>query len=368
VARGRQIWWLADPLHSLPGNDLRTEHYARHTMALLLEDASNPYGLVWGKDLRQLLIRYGWPTYWARSYPRGGSLERERVVGHEADPAYWLFPRPVFIEPWSDGTEVRWEPAMERPPARYSPPYATALVPITGVQFARFRRGDTTLTVAALDLSADSGFALGPIDVRLAAARDPASPVEIGRASLPDPFGLVTVRSTWRPAVLSLETMKAHTGLIGWRRVMLPPDPAGLPPVLSDILLLAPTRELPHSLDDAAGAALRPTQVREEQRVGLYWEMYQMPDSVLEVAVTVTKARFKDEAPYPAGRPACPPRVASLVSAGWRETPESRPRSPARSIVLDLQRLSRGRYLVAIQVSQAGRPRGCSSRELQVVK
>ena len=38
-----------------------------------------------------------------------------------------------------------------------------------------------------------------------------------------------------------------------------------------------------------------------------------------------------------------------------------------RSIALDLRSLSRGRYVVAIQLSVAGRPRGCSSRELQIV-
>jgi hypothetical protein len=255
---------------------------------------------------------------------------------------------------------------MERPPARYAPPYATALAPITGVQFARFRRGDTTLTVAALDLSVDSGLSSGPIDAHLAVARDPATPVEVGRASLAGPFGLVSVRSSWRPAVVSLETMKADTGPIGRRRFMLPPDPAGLPPVLSDILLLAPRPDLPRSLDEAAGAALRPAQVRQGRRVGLYWEMYEVPDSVIEVAVTVTKARSRREAPYPVGRPVCPPRAASLVTVRWQEAPESRPRGAARSITLDLRRLSRGRYLVAIQISQAGQPRGCSSRELQI--
>jgi hypothetical protein len=168
--------------------------------------------------------------------------------------------------------------------------------------------------------------------------------------------------------VLSLEAIKADTGPIGWRRVMLPPDPAGLPPVLSDILLVAPAGELPRSLGEAAAAALHTVQVRMGQRVGLYWEMYEVPDSVVELAVTVTKARSKHEAPYPAGRPQCPPRAASLVTVSWQEAPESRPSGAARSIVLDLRQLSRGRYLVAIQISHAGRPRGCSSRELEIVE
>jgi hypothetical protein len=370
AARSQRIWWLADPLYSVAGNDLRTEHYSRHTMALLLEDAGNPYGVFWGDDMRELLLRFGWPTHWARSY-RPGSLESPRVVGHERDPSFWLFPRPVLTEPWSDVTAVHWEPTIERPPARYAPSYATGLVPITGVQFARFRRGDTTLTIAALDLKPDSVFA-GRTDIRLAVARDPATPVEVGQALPAGRHAVASVRSRWRPQVLSLEVMKADTGPIGWRRVMVPPDPAGLAPDLSDILLVAPAPggELPRSLGEAAAAALRPAVVRAGHRVGLYWEMYGTPDlaGTVQVAITVTKARSKHEAPYPVGRPQCPPRVASPVTVRWQEEPGAAPRRVARSIALDLRQLSRGRYVVAIQISEAGRPRGCSSRELQIVE
>jgi hypothetical protein len=259
---------------------------------------------------------------------------------------------------------------MERPPARYAPSYATGLVPITGVQFARFRRGDTTLTLAALDLRSDSAFAEGHLDIRLAVARDPATPVEVGRVSLAGPLGLIAVRSGWRPAVLSLEAMRSNRGPIGWRRVMVPQDPAGLAPDLSDILLVAPSGELPSSLREAAAAALRPAVVRAGQRVGLYWEMYGTPDlaGTVQVSITVTKARSKHEAPYPLGRPECPPGVASPVTVRWQEEPGAAPRRAARSIALDLRQLSRGRYVVAIQISEAGRPRGCSSRELQIVE
>jgi hypothetical protein len=367
AARNQRIWWLADPLYSVAGNDLRTEHYSRHTMALLLEDAANPYGVFWSDDMRELLLRFGWPTHWARSFHRSGSLESPPVVGHEADPSFWLLPRPFYTEPWSDVTAVRWEPTMERPPARYAPPYTAGLVPMTGVQFARFRRRDTTLTIAAFDLTADSGFATGPLDVHLAAARDPATPAEIGRASTAGPRGVASVRSRWRPAVLSLEAMRPDTGPIGWRRVMVSPDPAGLPPELSDILLVA-AGELPRSLGEAAAAALSPVVVPVGQRVGLYWEMYDLPDSGrrLEVAVTVTKARSRRGAPYPVGRPGCPPRIASPVTVRWQEEPGATTRGVARSIALDLRPLSRGRYVVAIQISQAGRARGCSSRELEI--
>jgi hypothetical protein len=251
---------------------------------------------------------------------------------------------------------------MERPPARYAPPYATDLVPITAVQFARFRRGDTTLTMAALDLNSDS-------DVRFAVARDPATPVEVGRALAAGPRTVLVVRSRWRPAVLSLERMKADSGPIGRERVMVAPDPAGLAPELSDIFLVSPDGELPKSLDQAAAAALRPAVIRKGRRVALYWETYATSDSTepLEVAVTVTKSRSKGKEPYPVGRPHCPARVASPVTVRWEESGAAS-RRVARSIALDLRKLSRGRYVVAIQISQAGRPRGCSSREFHILK
>lgn len=59
VVLDERIWWLAHPLYSRAGNDLRTEHYARHTMALLLEHAETPYGLPWGVDARELIVRFG---------------------------------------------------------------------------------------------------------------------------------------------------------------------------------------------------------------------------------------------------------------------------------------------------------------------
>ncbi|HZA98031.1 MAG TPA: hypothetical protein VE399_04585 [Gemmatimonadales bacterium] len=370
LARSQRIWWLADPLYSVAGNDLRTEHYSRHTMALLLEDAANPYGISWSDDMRELLVRFGWPTHWARSY-LPGSLESPRVVGHERDPSFWLFPRPVLTDPWFDVTAVRWEPMIERPPARYAPTYATGLVPITGVQFARFRRGDTTVTIAALVLKPDSVFA-GGTEIRLAVARDPATPMEVGRASPAGRYAVASVRSRWRPRVLSLETMRPSMGPVGRWRVIVPPDPAGLAPDLSDILLVAPAPagELPSSLGEAAAAALRPTVVRAGHRVGLYWEMYDTSyrTDTVQVAITVTKARSQHEAPYPVGRPECPPRVASPVTVRWQEEPGTAPRNAARSIALDLRPLSRGRYVVAVQISEAGRTRGCSSRELQIVE
>ena len=236
-------------------------------------------------------------------------------------------------------------------------------------QFARFLRGDTTLTIAAFDLTVDSVFATRPIHLRLAVAKDPATPVVVGPPPPAGPLGVATVRSEWRPAVLSLEGIGVGTPWVARRRAMAPRDPAGLPPVLSDILLFAPYDVLPESLDAALPTALRAPVVQVGRQVGLYWEMYNAPDSTapVELAVAVTRAHSRDEVPYPVGRAQCPPQFASLVIVRWREEADAPPLGLGRAIVLDLRSLSRGDYEVSVQMSVAGEPRGCSSREFRIV-
>ncbi len=362
-----RIWWLARPLYSRAGNDLRTEHYARHMMAALLHDAATPDGVSWGADRRALVVRFGWPTHWSQSWESPGGLSPPPILGHEPGPSFWLFPEPALAEPWADVTEVRWDPVRERPPARYAPPYATGFGPIDRVQFARFRRGDSTLSVAVFDLTPDSVFAAHPADVRLAVARDPVTPIVVGAVSAATPRGALSVSSLWRPAVLSLEAVGVDTPWVARRRVMTAADPGGLPPLVSDLLLFATAGGLPESLQATLAAALPVPVVKRRQRVGLYWEMYQEPDSAASVEIAVTPMRsHKDETPYPVGRPWCPLAVQSPVRLRWLEEPTASPRGVARAVALDLRRLSAGRYVITLQVSEGGHARGCSSREVQV--
>jgi hypothetical protein len=363
----QRIWWLARPLYSRPGNDLETEHYSRHTMALLLQDAATPDGGSWGTDRRRLGVRFGWPTHWSRT-EEPGATQPLTILGHEPGPSFWLFPVPALLEPWSDPTEVRWDPGRERPPSRYAPPYATGFEPIERVQFARFGQSDTTLSVAVFDLTSDAVFDTHPADVRLALARNPATPVVVGRVLLATPRSALSVRTPWRPAVLSLEAVGVDTPWVARRRAMAPADPGGSPPILSDVLLFVPTDPLPESLPAALPAALAAPVVQRGRRLGLYWEMYEESDSSSAVEIAVTPlAAPKSEGPNPVGRPSCPFARQSPVRLRWVEEPGTRPRGTGRSVAVDLRSLSPGRYVVTVQLSWASRARGCSSREFQVI-
>ena len=153
-------------------------------------------------------------------------------------------------------------------------------------------------------------------------------------------------------------------------RAMTPPDPGGLPPLVSDILLFAPGQVLPASLEAALPAALDAPVARVGKRLGLYWELYDQldePNVAVEIRVSVMKPRSRSDEPSPAGRPECPFQAESPVSLRWREEPGTHSRGAGRAVALDLRSLSRGRYVVTVQVSAAGRLRGCSSRELEII-
>lgn len=65
----RRFWHLANPLHSRPGNARRSEHFTRHVLARLFEDARSPDRERWGKDSREILLRYGAADGWERARP-----------------------------------------------------------------------------------------------------------------------------------------------------------------------------------------------------------------------------------------------------------------------------------------------------------
>lgn len=63
-----RLWWLADPLYSVGGNERRVEQFVRHvTVALraeLMRDERFHWRAIQGGDaLVKMVLRYGWPTY-----------------------------------------------------------------------------------------------------------------------------------------------------------------------------------------------------------------------------------------------------------------------------------------------------------------
>src|SRR5437870_13785337 len=106
----RPIVWRArcsvrrssQPLYSLAWNDRRTEHLARQTMVRIEQGRRTTFGLYWANDLRDVLLRYGWPTWWTRDPPMSSLLVTEpTIAGLEPSPAFQFMPGArSFVSIW----------------------------------------------------------------------------------------------------------------------------------------------------------------------------------------------------------------------------------------------------------------------------
>ncbi len=68
LAFDRRLWWLADPLWSVPGNDRRAEQATRQLTVIVHAATQRDERYNWtapfgGDALEQAIKRYGWPTY-----------------------------------------------------------------------------------------------------------------------------------------------------------------------------------------------------------------------------------------------------------------------------------------------------------------
>lgn len=355
-----RLWWLAQPLWSSRGNDRRTEHYARVTMARLLERAQSPYGL-WGDDERELIARYGWPVAWERD--DGGGTHEPVYIGHDPEPSFHFVPdAPVLDAPTlGDQRGVLHSRAARE---RYAPRYAatfTALEPA----FATFRRGDSTIVVASYDLAGYTSFQDPGREAALVLERDERSSPVVARRSDADRWGVLVAEAPWQPAFLSLELLEPrHRAAARARSAALAPTSGAV--ALSGILPFEPADSLPADLS-AALARAHAGGVRRGERIGLFWEAYGLaPGQDVSAAVTVTPERtsWLRRAAAAIG---LAPHTGS-VRVEWREAARPQQGRTARALVLDLKGLRAGRYRVDVTVSPPGGAPATATRRLVLVE
>jgi hypothetical protein len=349
-----RLWWLAQPMWWMPGNDRRTEHYARVTMARLLEDSSSPYG-PWGDDERELILRYGWPLAWVRE-DRGDS---RFAVGFEAEPGWHFLPDLSALDAAASADAPA---ALDERGAveRYAPAYARHFT-ILHPDFAAFRRPDSTLVVASWDVSGDKAFRSATYASALALAHDERSPPVVVSGASSGAIGSLVAEAPWAPAVLSLELYDPNSRTAARDRVPLAPSAAF---ALSGILFFEPADSLPADLPEAL-ARLHTGAVPAGQRIGVYWEVYGLaPGEDAPTAVTVT--------PEQRGlltRIAAALGLASRSGAVRLEWHGAAPsEAVSRALVVDLGGLGAGRYRVDVTVSPPARAPATTSGAMRVVR
>lgn len=353
-----RFWQLGDPFYMRPGNELRSEHLARNVWDLLQDRAKATENISWGDDLRQIVLRYGWPSGWERIHARPGSLSPPSLVSHYSNSDRNLLP-PVELLLEDDLTRGIWDVESDRPRTGYGLPLTDSMArwlnPLDH-QVAVFRRGDSAHVVASYELPADSLPAGARVDAALALS---SGPVEIARVErfpaggLRDVLALTTAPG---PLLFSLEVLseqgrRAARARFGLRVPPLAPDQVGV----SDLLLLSTPDELPDSLPAAMSRVRGSTRVRPGERIGVYWEVYGL-ESERPQSVTMS-LRLLD------GKEGWLERLAErvgLLSAAdpirlsWQE--QSMPALYlARSLAVQIPEVAPGRYSLELSVALPGR-------------
>jgi len=357
------VWWLADPLHSIPGNQRQAEHYARHMMNLLLEGSPTGYGTTWGNDLRELVIRYGWVRVWTRQSSTSTDPFSTSSSGHEATPSYHFLPDAPRLDSLTALGDSAWSVRARPSAERYSPglvPRFSQLVP----QVAVFRRGDSAMVLAAYDISGDTSWTDSTTDAALVLTRDASTRLQgIGPGRQ---YGWTNAFFDGSPHLLSLELFDLKKGRAAFHRtvVSLPPKKAGEVSV-SDLLLFDPASLRGGPNPEAFPKALGSLSVLRRQPLGLYWEMYGLAraDSALPVSLTLT--RTGDGALKRFVRSIGLGAASTPLTIAWRDFP-SEGAVITRSVSLDLSQVPRGRYVLRMEIKPPGRSVVSTSRLIQL--
>ena len=366
-AATRRLWWLADPFWMEPGNDRKTEHFARLVHDRLQDRARTPEGLSWGDDLREIVLRFGLPIgyekvrpeYW-QSSTNAGIVVRYASHGRE------LLPRLDAKNPFG-ATPPDGERLMSQRARSSYAPRASSRLDTLAHQVAVFHRGDSAVVVAGLALNSDSLPPSPRTEAGLVLAESDSSPVWMSTAQVAGSTAALRVTAPPRTAMFSLEARELGSRRAGRVRYSLPLDrPRGGGVSLSDVLLLADPTARPETLDDAVRLVRPGTRFRAGERVGLFWEVYRDAPTADTLRVSLALARRA-----PGGMRRIAERIGLATSAApvrmrWTEESGGAALLPRSTTVALPQRLPPGEYLLEVTVHPASGPPVTSTRVLTI--
>ncbi|HET7612979.1 MAG TPA: hypothetical protein VFK26_03555 [Gemmatimonadaceae bacterium] len=345
-----RIWWVADPLFMVPGNERRTEHFSRVLHTVLQSESVNTYGSSWGGDLAELILRFGWAEKWTREPSQSMYPESQgSVTGHEREPGYHFF----LTQPPPDSLALITDSVFDifqfPPREQYSPVYTRAFEKLDA-QVARFRHGDSTRVIASFDVSTDTIFRKTKFTAALIATGDPETTPSITQVVESPVRNVLSLSTPWKSQLIGVELLaKDSSGAARWRSGFseIPLDSGRIS--VSDLLFVDGAPSLPSTLEEAIPRAHGGTKFRRNQKIALFWELYgKTPaDSSLPISLTITPV---DESllrrAFRALRVA--PKLTPL-NIRWQENGGAGVLS-ARTVVLDLSLVPAGKYAVKLQV------------------
>ena len=302
--------------------------------------------------------------------PRGG--DRINVIGIEPFPAYRYIPAGFVLSDPPRSDSAAWR--LQLPPvmARYAPVYAKSLVPLEH-QRAVFKRGDSAIVVMAYQTAGTKSVEGARIRAGLVVTPAGANPRDYSALLDSAPAtGVLTVLAPWGPLLMSAEVVAAERNAVARARYgvgpMRGPD---LRVKLSDLLFYTPYDATPRSVEDVAPHALPTERIQATARLGVYWEAYGTDPGGEPIKASLVVAR---EDPVEEGgffkRLAKSLRLAgdaTPVSVTIQDLSTVGSTTTSRPIEFDISTLSKGSYIVQLELEVAGQPVLRTEHRIEVV-
>ncbi|HEU4748875.1 MAG TPA: hypothetical protein VFS56_10270, partial [Gemmatimonadaceae bacterium] len=271
------------------------------------------------------------------------------ITGHEREPGFHFFLTAWPPDSLGIVTDSLWEIDQFPPQEKYAPSYARAFARLDA-QVARFRRADSTLIVAAYDVSRDTLFRNRKLRAALIAMGDETLPPAM-QETVDAPHRQVLALSTgWKSQLVGVELLTGDSSAAarwrsGFSEIPLARDRISV----SDLLFVDGESSLPANLAEAIPRAHGGTEFARRTKVGLFWELYgeASADSTLPISLTISPLetgllRSALSALRVAPKP-------TPLNVRWQENGASGVLS-ARSLLLDLSLLPAGKYEVKLEV------------------
>jgi hypothetical protein len=349
------LWTVSQPLWSTRGNDLRTEHFARLTMATILRRSANAYGMSWGDDSREILLRYGWADWYTRYESGSGVYASPTITGHDREPSYFFFPDARSIRSMPPIAPGAWSFRDPLARTRYAPRHLKGLSGLTHV-LTRFPRRDSTLIAVAFHLR-DTALARDSVGAYLTAYR--REQLLIGKPR----DGALWLMVPNDTIVASIEVRGTSTKRAERARYTVDPLMHHDGWALSDLLLFDPAKGYSGGeAERALQEAIVDMRIAATDGLGVLWEIESPASQPVWMSLTVEPLHVGV-----ARRIATRLHLArelAPVRLRWQSMVQ-RARE-GQSVTLRLPPTARGRYRVVLTVQPSSGPSLSASREIEV--
>ncbi|MEO8335712.1 MAG: hypothetical protein ABI664_12110 [bacterium] len=355
-----RYWLLSRPQFSTGGNEWQNEFHVRRVLNWLGERAATPHLLSWGQDAAELVLRYGWPTAWSRTMVSMGSMQEPSIIGHDPAPSFAFAPTRWLSDSLKPIEPDAWDMNAPRAEARYAPPMVKRVANVAA-QFARFRRGDSTLVVAAFAAQDDS--------LRTVAARLGAADVD-GVVSISEPdsvhVGRARVSLANAPWIVGIDISDTTTKTLGRTRRAYVPGADSARLALSDLLVYRAGEEPAASLDSALARAIPGDTVTRNRPLGIFWETYGLATEGETVDIAVSVERVDHGWIRSARQKLGLTPIDTPIRIRWTDARTPPDKAAAHAISLDLANLDSGRYRVALTLTPASGTPVVAVREVEL--